>query len=68
MGQNKIIYTTSGLYVENHGVILFSLLGGGGLSIKTPLDPEELYDPFIQAFDDALADMATGEDSQCSIA
>lgn len=43
--------------------ILFPLLEDGELDTGTPSDPENLYDSIIQAFDDAMANMAAEEDS-----
>ncbi|MCJ1237182.1 hypothetical protein MMC14_005167 [Varicellaria rhodocarpa] len=39
--------------------ILFPLTPDGKLDIGTPPDPVKLYDPIIQAFDDAIVDIAS---------
>ena len=44
--------------------ILFPLLKDGALFTGTPANPEELYEPIIEAFDNAIADISTGEDSE----
>jgi len=43
--------------------ILFPLLKDGALFTGTPANPEELYEPIIEAFDNAIADISTREDS-----
>ena len=44
--------------------VLFPLLKDGALFTGTPANPEELYEPIIEAFDNAIADISTGEDSE----
>ena len=40
--------------------ILFPVLKDGGLYTGTPSYPEELYDPILKAFDNAIAEIAAG--------
>jgi len=43
--------------------ILFPLLEDGALFTRTPSDPpEKLYHPIIEAFDEAIADIAARQD------
>lgn len=44
--------------------ILFPPLKDGALFTGTPANPEELYEPIIEAFDNAIADISAGEDSE----
>ena len=44
-------------------VILFPLLKDGALFTRTPANPEKLYEPIIEAFDDAIPDIAAREGS-----
>ena len=45
--------------------ILFPLLGDGALFKGTrPDSPEKLYDPIIEAFDRAIADITPGQESE----
>ena len=39
-------------------VILFPLLKNGALFTRTPANPEKLYEPIIEAFDDTIPDIA----------